>query len=837
MKQTFSLRLVLLLFLVSGMSGLIYQVVWVRMFGLVFGNTLFASSTVLSSFMAGLCAGSYFAGKYLSRRGDCLRLYSLIELFIGVSGALMPFTIQIMSGIYGWMYQSFHPSFAVLTGIRFCFSFVLLFIPCTFMGATLPLLSTYAANVLDRKVTVPAKLYGINTVGAVIGCFTAGFVLIKAFGIAQTNLIAALGNGIAAIGAYILFRRGAKGAANTSVPSKNGDDSARIAHNGAEAVSKGLYQKVVLMSCVLSGFAALSLEIAWTKALARTFQLVWSYNMDTYAFVAMLGILLAGIGAGSYLVSIFIHRIKNIGRLLYGIQFLLGISVLASIHIIQNPLNVKNGLTLFVNAPAITVLTSLFVSFLGAQALMQLLLAVIIILIPAVLMGIAFPLYAALFFNQADNIGKSVGTVYAANTMGGILGSLGAGFVLIPAIGLLPTIGLSAGFYCITFLALLFIAQERGIVKWVTAAAITGIVSVALFATEFDYSRFLLSTLRPVSSGVREKITFFKEHADGAILIKEGAASGKVMFHDGVTVAASAGQNLFSHIFPAHLISLLSKGPREILVIGFGCGITSGSMLLYDDVTQLTGVEISSGIIEPAKRYFSAANNSVFSNKKLDLIIQDGKNFITMTDKRFDVIYASPSLPQANQGSAGLFTKEFFAECKKKLKKDGFQCVWIPLHMYSPEEFLTIVKTVIDVYPHVSLWHPPQTEVSIGLAYLVCSEAGVLPDYQIITEKLNRPGIIQDINRLDEATFGTPEEFIALFAMGEKTLKRITADITTVNTDNHPVVEFYTRADDLMQSAIMSKIKLIEMLGKNSEYPYQYIQNVPIESIDMLNNR
>ena len=132
--------------------------------------------------------------------------------------------------------------------------------------------------------------------------------------------------------------------------------------------------------------------------------------------------------------------------------------------------------------------------------------------------------------------------------------------------------------------------------------------------------------------------------------------------------------------------------------------------------------------------------------------------------------------------------------------------------MYSPEEFLTVVKTFIEVYPHVSLWHPPQTEVSVGLAYLIGSDEAVRPDYQRIANQLNRPGIMQDINRLEESGFRTPEEFISMFSMGEKGLSNITAAVKTINTDNHPVVEFYNRTGDLMQSAIMSKIKLIETL-------------------------
>jgi spermidine synthase len=480
---------------------------------------------------------------------------------------------------------------------------------------------------------------------------------------------------------------------------------------------------------------------------------------------------------------------------------------------------------------------SFFISLLGAQALMQLLLAVVVLFAPSLLMGISFPLFVILFFRYKNNIGKSVGIIYSVNTLGGVLGSLLAGFLLIPVIGLLPTTGLAASLYLITSLGVLLIADEKRVVKGVAFAVIIGTVSVLLFTTKFNYYHFLTSTLKPRSSGDNEKIVYFKENADGAILVKENRLAGREMYNDGVIVAATKGQNLFSHIFPAHLISLLAKKPSQVLVIGSGCAVTSGSLLLYDDVTKLYAVEISKGIVEPAKKYFSDANNNAFSHDKFNLIIQDGKNYVKLTDQRFDVIYASPSLPQSSQGSAGLFTREFFADCKNKLTDSGLQCLWIPLHTYQPKEFLTIVKTFQEVYPHVSLWHPPQTEVTVGLAYLIGSKVPILPDYKEIAQKMNKPEIVQDIKRLGDGAFRTPEEFISFLSIGTKGLKKVTAAISKVNTDNRPIVEFYDRAGDLMQSALMSKIKLIELLGKNSESPYLYIQNIPIELNDTLKNQ
>jgi spermidine synthase len=326
---------------------------------------------------------------------------------------------------------------------------------------------------------------------------------------------------------------------------------------------------------------------------------------------------------------------------------------------------------------------------------------------------------------------------------------------------------------------------------------------------------------------------FFKENATGEIMVKESERNGREMYNDGIIVA-STGPHLYSHIYPAHLTSLLAHGPHNALVIGFGSGITSGSMLLYDETKSLDAVEICNGIIEPSKKYFSEVNNNVFMSKKLNLIIQDGKNYVRMTDKTYDIIYSGPSLPQANQGSAALFTKEFFGDCKRILARDGLQCIWVPLHTYSPEDYLTIVKTFLEVYPHVSLWHLPQTDRSIGQSYLIGSNEELYPDYQSISEKLKRPEIINDLKRLGDACFQSPEEFISQLCMGKNTLKRITAGITVINTDDRPVVEFYNRMGDLMQAAVMSKVRLIEILGRNMEDPYDYVQNVPDDKKEEL---
>jgi spermidine synthase len=180
-----------ILFFATGVSGLIYQVVWGRMFGLVFGNTVFASSTVLGTYFAGLALGGYLAGRFVADRSDGLRIYGILQLGIGLFGALMPLIIRSIAAIYGWIYRGFEPSFSTLTAIRLLFSFIALIVPCLLIGATLPVMSKYLTDIQRSGRGTIAKLYGINTLGAVIGAFSSGFLLIGRLGILLTSFSAA----------------------------------------------------------------------------------------------------------------------------------------------------------------------------------------------------------------------------------------------------------------------------------------------------------------------------------------------------------------------------------------------------------------------------------------------------------------------------------------------------------------------------------------------------------------------------------------------------------------------------------------------------------------------
>lgn len=818
-------KILYLLFFVTGVSGLIYQVVWVRMFGLIFGNTIYASSTVLAAFMGGLALGSYLAGRYIEKRSDGLKIYSLMELFIGIFGALMPLIIKGISSGYVLLYHNFHPSFSVLTVIRFVISFIILIIPTTFMGATLPVLSKHITDSKKDNKGIIGKLYGINTLGSVVGCFSSGFVLIGNAGLTATSFFAAALNAVVALTAYYLFKNYSKLAGKHESASKEkGKGKQKIpvpqqvvdTENASASPHMGY---VMLVTYALSGFAALALEVAWTRAM------VWVMGMDSYAFASMLSVILIGIAFGSLIFSLFMGKVRKDTRLLYILQFLTGAFIIVSIYAIQNAYGIKTGIENMVNESQ--VLYAVCKAF-GAYTITTIFISSVILLIPSILMGISFPMFANIYIRISGNVGRGIGNIYSANTLGGILGSVSMGFFIIPAIGLLPSIALMAGIYFVNALAI-YVSFTKDIAnrRIIKSVVLVGLSIVLVLTTNLNFMNFLNKTLKSNELRADEKLIYFKEHATGGVLVKESNYYGREMLIDGVQVASTGDFDLHSHLYPAHLMSLLKKDPEDVLVVAFGCGGTSGSVLKYDEVKNLDVVEICDGVVEPAKKYFSEMNSNVFQNPRLNLIIQDGKNYVHMTDKKYDIIYSGPIHPQSNQGSAALYTKDYFEECKQKLKKGGFQCLWLPLHMSSPEDFKTIVKSFLDVYPHVTLWDLPQTETSAAHPHLIGSEEEIYPDYQLVSEKLKKPGILDDIKRLNDTSFTKPYEFLSQFMMEEGALRKWVEGINKDNTDDLPVVEYYKRPMNVQLATRVTKVSLYFEMAKLIENPFQYVRNVP----------
>lgn len=805
-------RTIFLLFFFTGISSLVYQVIWVRMFGLVFGNTLYAASAVLAAFMAGLALGSFLSGRLMEKREDGLRVYAVLELCIGVCGVLMAFAVALASRLDIFIYRHFDPSYGFLTGLRFMYSFLLLVVPCTFMGATLPALGTFMMSAGSESLL--GKLYGVNTLGAFLGCFASGFYLLGSIGITRTTFLAAFLNVAVATVSYALF-----GAFSRKVAAKGKTEASEPMHEGLSGLTGNpVLGKVVLIAYAFSGFAALALEVGWTRSL------VWVMGMDSYAFAAMLCVILGGIGLGSLLYPALRKMIRRPVAFLGSLQLLIGLFVLESIFAIHRAIGIRDAVSGLLSAMNLGGLYSV----LAPYTIVQIAVSAAILLIPSLLMGLAFPIYAAVYIGVTGSVGKGIGNIYSVNTLGGIVGSLAMGFFIIPLLGLLPSIGLMAAVYIAVSLVITVADRAQASSrKVVTVGAAAAVSLLLVFAADMRFVSVLETTLRADQSRRDETIVYFKETATGSVLVKQSAIYGKEMLIDGVQVASTGDFDLHSHIYPAHLIGLLKRDLDDVLVIAFGAGGTSGSLLKYPEVKRLDVVEICEGVIDPARKYFSDMNSGVFADPRLNLVIQDGKNYIKMTDRRYDVIYSGPIHPQSNQGSAALYTKEYFEDCRSKLKHGGLQCLWLPLHMSSPADFLAIARAYMEVYPYVMLWQMPETETSESHPHLIGSMVPILPDYGIIAERLSRPEIMRDIARLRDAGFSRPGEFISQLAMDRSGLVRLLGGFTRVNTDDTPSVEFYKRPFNVQIESKRTQSILCQAIEKIMQNPEQFVRNVP----------
>lgn len=793
------------LFVLSGLSGIVYEVIWVRYFGLVFGNTVFASSTVLAVFMTGLALGSRLFGTYIDRSKNPLRVYMLLEIGIGISGLLVPLCIASASPLYGFIYRHFAPSFYSLSLIRCIISFLILIVPCTLMGATLPVLSVFVAGAFGGKAEQRAgMLYAANTAGAVLGCFIAGYFLIGTIGLAATTIAAACCNfTVAAVVAWYAARGGI---------SRRGLQKDRREEDLPSSECNSLYSpcqvNTVVVLYAVSGFLSLFLEVAWTRAI------VWVTGMDAYAFASMLSVFLSGLAIGSWLTSRFMKKTDAALLKLAAIQLCIGISVTVSAVAIQNMYGIRLDLGNVLHVNTFWGVSAFFAAQSAA-----------IMAVPALFMGMAFPLALAVCLGNNAPVGRSVGTVYAANTAGSVAGALLAGFVAIPLIGVMKSVVIAGGLFFL-IAALLFSAAGTCRKAAYNAAAI--IAAAAGFAFMAFYSPSLQEAIEK-GLGEGETMIYFRETVAGAVEVTQSSEpkQGKALKIDGLQVASDGQYDLASHKYPAHLVSLLKDRPKRALFIAFGAGGTAGSILRYNELERLDAVEVCGGVVEPARRYFTGMNYGVLDDPRLNLIIQDGKNFVRLTKDTYDIIYSGPIHPQSNQGSAALYTRDFFSDCRKRLAPGGIQCVWLPLHM-PPHDYKLIVKTFLEVYPHAALWLTTNTMAAIAHTHFVGSVRPVTVDVRRVNEQLRKNAVTFDISLMDYITLSKDFEFIGQYAMDERKLREFTAGINASNTDNLPSAEFFRKpCGGEMRTKAENQALLLTDILRYKECAFRHAVNVP----------
>ncbi|MEK7398824.1 MAG: fused MFS/spermidine synthase [Candidatus Poribacteria bacterium] len=761
-RFTWKVRLAILaIFFFSGAVGLIYEIVWNRMLTVVFGSTVFAVTTVLTAFMAGMAIGSYYIGKYADRHRNSLKIYAYLELGIGVYAVILPLILAGTNAIYILLHRNLEASFYLLSFFRFILCFIVLVIPSILMGGTLPVMTKALTNRLDRLGWTVGSLYALNTFGGVVGCFLAGFVMVKALGISATTFISAGINIIIAVIVLLIFAK--KIIFNNdqeiyeATPEQD-DNLIDLPKNAG---------KIALLIFGVSGFCALAYEVLWTRIL------VLFLGSTAYAFATMLSAFLCGIAIGSILIARFVDKRKDILTTLGIIQIVIALSAILLIPIYGKLYDI--GLK-FTGTGWLTFVVSKYA------------LSFLVMLIPTILMGAAFPIASRIYANDAENLGRSIGKIYSINTLGGIFGSFFAGFVFIPLIGVQKSImvmsclNVAIGIVALIFSLIYWKSKANpkkvaGHFAYIAIAFIAIIVSVFIIDTSQPLTKF---TAVFKGSGEKNKLLFYKEEVDTSVTVVEDTEGVRRVFVDTNQAAEDSRWNLPSHNIIGHIPILLHPDPKNALVIGFGMGVTSWAISRHG--VNVDAVEISPGVVE-ANSFFTKINHDVLKDPLIHLAIDDGRNWTLTTNKKYDMISTGIIHPLVSTNSAGFYTKNFYKLCKKRLTENGIMCQWVPLYRLPEEHFKTIVRTFKASFPYTTLWYKWTPDFVI----LIGTPEEIKIDFQDFSKRMEKPAVKADLETVNMAD---PFALLDSFMMDDRTIDAYVGD-GRIHTDNRPMIEFF----------------------------------------------
>ena len=743
-------RTLLTLFLLSGACGLIYQVVWSRIFTNLFGSTVYAVGTVLAAFMSGLALGSYLLGRWADKRYSPVSMYALVEVGIGVSALISMFVLDNLGPLHGWLYAVLGSSSPLLTALRFVSALFAVLLPTVLMGATLPILSK--ALIFQHK-TAGGKLgglYAVNTFGAVCGSVAAGFFLIRWIGIHPTVYVAAGLNAVIGLTAWLI--RPASG-------SFKYNESASSLPAAETSPSEQSPPPYLLFFFALSGFVSFGYEILWSRSLVVIF------GNSTYAFSTMLIAMLFGISLGGFLVRLFIDKVQKPVRLFGWVQLGIGIAAGAAMPLLLSFLYSRPVQLFFEDARGRWLAT--VVARFGA--------AFTVMLVPAVLIGATFPIIGKIYLRNLRTTGREIGRIYAINTVGNITGSIIPAFVLIPLLGINKSIALLALLNCSMGI---FIALSTGkklrvlrIIPVVGYAALT----VLLVLVPLRY-QFPADTQSP-----GDRILYYEEGIMATTKVYLKPASGqKHMSVDGIYIGGSGGTEKKEFLL-AHLPKLLLDRFSTELSVGLGSGILIGESVLHENIITAECIEISPTVIRGAT-YFERENHTVLANQKVNIIEADVISHLQASDERFDIVSTDAKSRPRSRGNGLFFSREYYELLKEHLSPGGLAIQWVPIHMPN-SVYSTVIRTFTEVFPHVSLWYFPDVD-SVLVGSLEEIEINVGYIEQMFSEPSGALAGLRN-HRLSDS-----ETLLANYVASQKQLREVTKG-ARINTLEHPIVEFY----------------------------------------------
>ncbi len=759
--------MIYLFFFVSGFTALVYQVVWTRSAGLALGNTPGALGMVVALFMAGLALGSAWAARAAASVRP-LRLYGIIEIAIGLYAPAAPWLIRRVSPLLSPAYGS--PFFEV-AGLA---AAAVLLLPATFlMGATLPLLAQH----MDSK-EAPGRLYAVNTAGAALGTLSAGLLLLPRIGMAATTAAAAAANVMIGLAA-------ARMGGGVPGPSPRPVPPAPLTR--AQKAAVGIY--------AASGFAALVLEMAWTRAL------VLSLGSTVYAFSLILFWFILGLALGAAMAARRASRLRNPLAAAALIQLAIaGWGIFLTWALSDLPVRIHD---------VIMVVGESFLLLQLAEA------GVVmgLVLPPTILMGALMPVALAPFKTEGGTAGRSVGCVYAWNTAAAIAGSLAATFLLIPRLGIDLTLRLAA---CVNLggsLAALWLGPPHGrgfrtgltgavagaaaaafiVPRWNLTAASIG----SYFYADF-LERFAAARNKTIGDVVHQRdIEAAYWDAFGLTTVHR---SGKAIFLrvNGKTDASWGTEDMAAQVLISQVPMILHPAPRDVLVIGLGSGITLANAQSHGP-PLIECVEISPAVVRAAA-HFDGVNGGALKRPGTRIVVGDGRAHVRHCGRTYDVIASEPSNLWI-RGTASLFTTEFFREARARLNPGGIFAQWVHAYRLAPCDFRGAVRTFTEAFPRAMLW-----EMKPGGDYLLL---GLTDERKWRLEEIERRIRPQSVaEKLSQVQIPDAANFLAGYVMGPTDLASLGAEARPM-TDDDCWIE-YTAPLSMLRSSISSMVDLLD---------------------------
>lgn len=756
-----SWTLICLCFFVSGATGLVYQVLWLRMLGLLFGHGIHAVTTVLAAFMGGLALGSFVFARRASRVRDPLRAYGWLEVGVGLYCLLLPLLFGAVARGYlalqSWL-QLPHEAFSL---VQFLFVAAILVIPTALMGGTLPVLSHALSRQPMPLGRTVGTVYAINTLGAMSGVLLAGYVLLPALGNRYTLLLAAGANLLVGIAA-IAYSRAAGIGADDEAPGSACDVLGDGAHRSVQAW-------VIAAALGVSGAVSMVYEVGWTRALALTI------GSSTYAFSAMLVSVLAGIALGSGIYSRVRGALARRPAEFAVLQLGIAVAVAAAVLVYDRiPDVVLMALRWSGGAPLLVTFVQIGIS-------------AAVLLPGTLLIGATFPCALALA-GRMSRAGRDVGDLYGVNTLGAIAGAAIAGFALVPGLGIQRAIQVGIAANLVLAAGLLVVDRGgTGARRLVFAAGVLAAGWAAVSAIpRWDP---LVMTSGPSIYGLSARrgdaadlvrghqLLFYRDGSNGTVSVSRSGPN--VFLRVNGKVDASTTVDMSTQLMLGHLPMLLHRDPREVLVIGLGSGTTTAAVTRHE-AARIDVVEIERAVVAAAP-FFADVLHGALDDPRVHIVVADGRNFLQTAPRRYDVIISEPSNPWIG-GIASLYSVEFFRLAREKLRPGGLMVQWVETYGLSSSDLRTVINTFRSAFPAATIWSTQRSDL------LIVGQVDLEPiDLPTLERRVtDRPGVRADLQRLGLSSWSG---VLGYFLLDAEDARRA-SEAGELNTDERLVLEF-----------------------------------------------